>query len=227
MSILFYNFSGEIHLPDQVRELEIVIGIPFFRQALRAAEWNRDVTAPLPADAWFGQGQCWVGWIWNESRRRLSALNQMEQEGAEKAETDGPNDVRESHSSASSAISCSNLGIMLAERRSAGAARLWLRDETETQPRRCLTLPCSAGVSWRICSWNGKQNSTWPCDTTAQLSLARWSVPPYRAAQILSVEQMNWSVENLCIDPARDVAIPRSKGNVTSTSDAESRLRYG
>ena len=34
MSILFYNFSGEIHLPDQVRELEIVIGIPFFRQAL-------------------------------------------------------------------------------------------------------------------------------------------------------------------------------------------------
>ena len=35
MSILFYNFSGEIHLPDQVRELEIVIGIPFFRQALR------------------------------------------------------------------------------------------------------------------------------------------------------------------------------------------------
>jgi hypothetical protein len=34
MSILFYNFSEEIHLPDQVRELEIVIGIPFFRQAL-------------------------------------------------------------------------------------------------------------------------------------------------------------------------------------------------
>ena len=44
-----------------------------------------------------------------------AALNQMEQEGAEKAENDGANCVRESHPSASSAISCSKLGIMLAE----------------------------------------------------------------------------------------------------------------
>jgi len=45
MSILFYNFSGEIHLPDQVRELEIVIGIPFFRQALSYA-WHNDSCFP-------------------------------------------------------------------------------------------------------------------------------------------------------------------------------------
>lgn len=99
------------------------VGLESSSHPLGNVDMFQEVSPPFPRPefisargaAWFGQCQCWVDWIGNESRRRLSVLNQLEQEGAEQAEDDGANCVRESHPSAFSAISCSNLGIMLAE----------------------------------------------------------------------------------------------------------------
>ena len=77
-----------------------------------------DAPAPLADAAWFGQRL--AGETGNESRRPLGIQDQKEQEGAENAEDDRADCVRESLTtpplpSASSAISCSNFGMIPAE----------------------------------------------------------------------------------------------------------------